>query len=591
MIKYNNITSNASNDISTTYIPNINTKEIYVHHNALRYNTFGNKSIPNGVGLNLTDYILKLVSGSSSPVTWTSVTGKPNFHSVATSGDYNDLINKPIITDTHIGNTNLSLTSNRTLDIGANEFLVRGTGNSKLGVGPAYAAFNFIGSNDGMGVINGNTVILQALDAGKEIQLVSPTIKFLDGTGVDNTGKYLQILNNTGQVTFVDKTAAQTPSSPITATTTNISVPSSNVQGAISDLSTAVKTVETTASNGVSKNGKNFELGRIIGSTDNSSAFTNSRELNLNGRSFNFAGSGRIGINNPNPLALFDIQAPSGTIPLIVQQNASWTSTPSFMVVGTAANGYIGQLGCSQNSFDISANTGSNINIFGNGWTNRTGITISGLANNVGIGTTVPTAKLQVVGNQITTGSMTAANYITSSDKNIKDNIAPVKSGLDVINKLNPVSYNIKDEYNTDEIKNKKYGFIAQEVQEILPEIIRRGKIYNQRNREQYKIEENDCNEKIQKIQKRKKEKLDDLKKLDPLYDKKFKDGTQDNLLDIFDKEIKTERDKLEKRKYLLDDDDILQIHNQNESVIAHLVKAVQEQQAQIEALRKIIGE
>lgn len=49
-----------------------------------------------GTGLEISDGVLS-VSGSGSSVDWSDISNKPNFATVATSGSYNDLSNKPII--------------------------------------------------------------------------------------------------------------------------------------------------------------------------------------------------------------------------------------------------------------------------------------------------------------------------------------------------------------------------------------------------------------------------------------------------------------------------------------------------------------
>ncbi|WP_421873990.1 tail fiber domain-containing protein [Marinoscillum sp.] len=53
------------------------------------------------------------------------------------------------------------------------------------------------------------------------------------------------------------------------------------------------------------------------------------------------------------------------------------------------------------------------------------------------------------------------------SDKSVKKEIKPIEHGIGIINKLNPVSYFMRDTSNT----KKQYGFIAQEVNEVLPEL------------------------------------------------------------------------------------------------------------------------
>jgi hypothetical protein len=52
------------------------------------------------------------------------------------------------------------------------------------------------------------------------------------------------------------------------------------------------------------------------------------------------------------------------------------------------------------------------------------------------------------------------------SDITLKDNIEPIN--LDDFNKLNPVSFTFKD----DERNKKHYGFIAQELETVYPELV-----------------------------------------------------------------------------------------------------------------------
>lgn len=60
-------------------------------------------------------------------------------------------------------------------------------------------------------------------------------------------------------------------------------------------------------------------------------------------------------------------------------------------------------------------------------------------------------------------------NYTPVSDERLKKNIEPVESVLDKINSLQPRKYNMKEELNTAE---KHYGFIAQELEKIFPELV-----------------------------------------------------------------------------------------------------------------------
>jgi len=68
-------------------------------------------------------------------------------------------------------------------------------------------------------------------------------------------------------------------------------------------------------------------------------------------------------------------------------------------------------------------------------------------------------------GNISTNGSAVA--YNTGSDYRLKENVLPLKDGLDRLNKLNPVQFDWKKSQETDE------GFIAHEVQEIVPYVVK----------------------------------------------------------------------------------------------------------------------
>jgi hypothetical protein len=52
------------------------------------------------------------------------------------------------------------------------------------------------------------------------------------------------------------------------------------------------------------------------------------------------------------------------------------------------------------------------------------------------------------------------------SDARIKNTVEDIKYGLDTVNKLRPVSFKYNDTENT------RLGFIAQEVKELLPEVV-----------------------------------------------------------------------------------------------------------------------
>lgn len=82
------------------------------------------------------------------------------------------------------------------------------------------------------------------------------------------------------------------------------------------------------------------------------------------------------------------------------------------------------------------------------------------------------------------TGNLTCSGEVTaysSSDIRLKTNIKPIASAIDVINKLNPVSYNwnsIAKELNPLKGDSTEYGLIAQELEKVMPELVH--EIYNE---------------------------------------------------------------------------------------------------------------
>jgi len=85
---------------------------------------------------------------------------------------------------------------------------------------------------------------------------------------------------------------------------------------------------------------------------------------------------------------------------------------------------------------------------------------------NVGIGTTNPNVKLDVIGSIEYTGTITDV-----SDQRKKENVQDLENSLSKICQLNGKSYEMIDDNEGEE--GTELGFIAQEVQQIFPEIVK----------------------------------------------------------------------------------------------------------------------
>ena len=85
----------------------------------------------------------------------------------------------------------------------------------------------------------------------------------------------------------------------------------------------------------------------------------------------------------------------------------------------------------------------------------------------VGIGTNSPSEKLQVVGKALATA------HTTSSDARLKTNIQPITSPLDKVLALRGVTFSWNPDTGFD--GSTHIGLIAQEVENVLPEVVNTG--------------------------------------------------------------------------------------------------------------------
>jgi Chaperone of endosialidase len=118
----------------------------------------------------------------------------------------------------------------------------------------------------------------------------------------------------------------------------------------------------------------------------------------------------------------------------------------------------------------FSTNLGSSS---GQSATERMRITNTG---NVGIGTSAPAYKLEVSGDINAIGNVRANGVILTSDSRFKENITDItpSASLSIISALTPKSYtwNPLGQTRGGQSGISQYGFIAQDVESILPSIV-----------------------------------------------------------------------------------------------------------------------
>ena len=162
-------------------------------------------------------------------------------------------------------------------------------------------------------------------------------------------------------------------------------------------------------------------------------------------------GDGNVGIGTTAPNSAVILQV-MGTGP------SDWKGGASFGDANAAV--IMGQL------TDVATIGGHNGAL--NAWTD---LAINAAGGNVGIGTSVPTEKLDVAGN------IKASGTITPSDFRFKKNILTLNGALDKVQNLRGVSYNWRTTQFTERgfADKRSIGIIAQEVEKVVPEVVHTG--------------------------------------------------------------------------------------------------------------------
>lgn len=154
----------------------------------------------------------------------------------------------------------------------------------------------------------------------------------------------------------------------------------------------------------------------------------------------------------------------------VVSSNATIDSNSSLIVLGLSD---LGGNTVISNELTISATTevtSDNVTFTGNNVTfgNNTSVLIEGdfTYNRAITFTDVDILNDLTVTGNVSANVITANDFNSLSDINLKENVNTLTHSIDIVNSLNPVSFVWKDS------QKKAYGLIAQEVQEILPDIV-----------------------------------------------------------------------------------------------------------------------
>lgn len=189
-----------------------------------------------------------------------------------------------------------------------------------------------------------------------------------------------------------------------------------------------------------------------------------------------------MGINTEAPTAkldvrvdnienIFSIAGPAGSSQLLFTDLDATTFPTGLNTLNTKTDGMLIQTPVSANlimKFRANDNT-DGFYIINN---NENPILSVNNAGNVAIGKSIAGEALDVVGNIVATGTITA-----TSDKRYKKNISTVENALEKIMKLNGVTWewNNPEKHGAQE-GQKTSGIIAQDVEIVMPELVQTAK-------------------------------------------------------------------------------------------------------------------
>ncbi|MDO9187031.1 MAG: tail fiber domain-containing protein [Bacteroidia bacterium] len=128
-------------------------------------------------------------------------------------------------------------------------------------------------------------------------------------------------------------------------------------------------------------------------------------------------------------------------------------------------------LGSNSNSIDGLTNASA---IGANAWVTASNSLVLGSGANVGIGVSAPAYKLDVNGDVNVNGTYHQNGNVFTSDQQFKTSVDSISNAVSLIKQLKPRSFyfDTTNVYGLNFNEQKQYGLIAQDVEQILPELV-----------------------------------------------------------------------------------------------------------------------
>ena len=177
---------------------------------------------------------------------------------------------------------------------------------------------------------------------------------------------------------------------------------------------------------------------------------------------FFFNASAQTGIGTTTPAVKLHVKSNGPTFRI---EGTDHTYMEYYPQGASTRFGWIGYGGANATDFSISSQNVTGSLVFSTNNAERFRVNASGL---MGIGTSNPTVRLQVAGDII------ASSIAGSSDVRFKSNIVSIEKPLQKVMQLRGVTFDWKTKEFPDRMfsENRSLGFIAQEVEQVVPEVV-----------------------------------------------------------------------------------------------------------------------
>ena len=297
--------------------------------------------------------------------------------------------------------------------------------------------------------------ILSAADADKDTFAEIVTLI----NSVDTT-------NDTVFASFYTASVGRLNNLELTSASVNTSV--SNLNSFTSSINTTIKTqldVNTVVSGSSQVIGILSSLNTYTGSNDTTNTTQNTRLTALEA-----SASTALSTNNTQDTSVSNLNSFTSSINTTIKNklNADGVVSGSSQITLGSASGNIALSTQTTGDYVASLVAGTGVTL-----SNNSG---EGATPTIAIGQAVATSSSPTFAGLTINGAITATGDITayySSDRRYKNNIQIIPNALEKVSKLNGVTWEWNDDVNEVTKQAPKTGLIAQEVLEVLPEVVK----------------------------------------------------------------------------------------------------------------------